>query len=46
MKHYPPEWFDPPPAKRRPRPFGFVEWLIIGLVTVAAVATTVAICGG
>jgi hypothetical protein len=44
VRHYPPEWFDPP-AKRKPKPFGFVEWLIIALFLIAAVSTTVAIIG-
>ena len=44
--HWYPMRPEPPQIKPRPRPFGFVGWLIIGLVTVAAVSVTLAInCG-
>lgn len=45
MKHFPPEWFDPPKTERK-RCFPSyqpVEWLIILLVLVASVVTTLTI---
>jgi hypothetical protein len=43
MKHFPPPLPDPPPSKRRARPFRLIEWLIIVVVLIASVAATLAI---
>jgi hypothetical protein len=34
---------EPPPGEPQPRPFDCAKWLIIALVTIAAVSATLAI---
>jgi len=48
MKHYPPHEFapNPSPAYAKPRPLGFIGWLIITLFTFASASVTLAINEG